>query len=282
MQRISPHKDYDGGILDPMGWIKEMTQEKYGGAVGQATQMVVGAADESDADIYHRMMHLYDGLSLKRVYYQAFRPARYTPLEEHPATPPAREHRLYQLDWLHRIYQLPEHEVRLAFDSGGFLDLETDPKMAIALEQAERFPVDVNGAPKEELMRVPGIGPLSAQRIVDQRRDHRIQSWTELKTLGVVAKWAEPFVALPGHRPTPAKQGLLPLWEKRKEERETERARVPSKPATTALTPAAHSAPCGLRGSCNGCALAPLHGMTTTKAAAQPTTPTQAALALAS
>src|SRR5690606_25787778 len=101
MRRISPHKDYDGGILDPMAWVKEITQEKYGGAVGQATQMVVGAADESDVDVYTRMRNLYDDLHLKRVYYRAFRPAMFTPLEEHPPTPPAREHRLYQLDWLH-------------------------------------------------------------------------------------------------------------------------------------------------------------------------------------
>ena len=231
--------------------------------------MVVGAADESDAEIYDRMANLYDDLKLKRVYYQAFRPAKDTPLEEHPATPPMREHRLYQLDWLHRFYEMSKEEMALAFDSGGFLDLETDPKMAIALEQADRFPVDVNSAPQNELMRVPGIGPISAERIMRQRADHRIDSWRELQTMGVVAKHARPFLVLPGYRPTPAKQGVLPLWEAHKEERETKRARMSV--ATPLPMSQTHGAPCGLRGSCTGCALAPLHGMT--QSAGRPTTP---------
>ncbi|MBI4236425.1 MAG: helix-hairpin-helix domain-containing protein [Chloroflexi bacterium] len=256
LRRISPHKEFHGGILDPMAWIKAMTQESYGGTVGQATQMVVGAADESDSAIYERMVDLYVDLGLKRVYYQAFRPARFTPLEEHPATPPIREHRLYQLDWLHRVYRLPRSEIELAFDSAGFLDLETDPKMAIALEQVDRFPVDVNTASREELLRVPGVGPLAAERIVQRRREHRVEAWGQLRTLGVVTKRAEPFLVLPGHRPTPAKQGLLPLWEARKEQRE----RTAGQSASRLPLPSG-SAPCGLRGSCAGCALAGVHGM---------------------
>lgn len=258
MHRISPHKDYDGGILDPMGQIKDLTQERYGGAVGQVTQMVVGAADESDADVYSRMAHLYDGLKLKRVYYRAFSPAQYTPLEEHPATPPMREHRLYQLDWLHRVYNMPQEELGLAFDSGGFLDLQTDPKTAIAFEQLDRFPIDINSAPHDELLRVPGVGPISAERITRLRKEHRIESWRELGTMGVVTKRAMPFLVLPGYRPTPAKQGVLPLWEERQEQRETDLARMP-RPAPLPLSQSA-SAPCGLRGSCSGCSLAVAHG----------------------
>ena len=105
MERLSTMKDYQSHILDPMSAIHRLIKnEGRGGAVGQATQMVVGAADESDWDIYQRMTQLYGQWGFKRVYYQPFRPARYTPLEEHPATPMMRAHRLYQTDWLSRIY----------------------------------------------------------------------------------------------------------------------------------------------------------------------------------
>ena len=87
MERLSKMKDFKGGIQDPIRWIRDLTQERNGGAVGQVTQLVVGAADESDRDIFQRMSQLYQEEGLKRVCYQAFRPARYTPLEEHPATP---------------------------------------------------------------------------------------------------------------------------------------------------------------------------------------------------
>ena len=134
-------KDFDKGIIEPMGRISDLMQERYGGAVGQATQMVVGAADESDWDIYNRMASLYGNYGFKRVYYSAFRPVKYTPLEEHPATPPAREHRLYQMDWLSRIYGYDSEELRPAFSDDGFLDTRTDPKLMIAMNNYERFPV---------------------------------------------------------------------------------------------------------------------------------------------
>ena len=85
MRRISPHKDLQKDILDPMGWINDLTRESSGGAVGQATQFVVGAADESDRQIYRRVDQMYTDWNLKRVYYPPFRPARHTPLEEKAA-----------------------------------------------------------------------------------------------------------------------------------------------------------------------------------------------------
>lgn len=213
LRKISKMKDFDKGIIDPMGRISDLMQEHYGGAVGQATQMVVGAADESDWDIYERMTSLYGNYGFKRVYYSAFRPVQYTPLEEHPATPPAREHRLYQMDWLSRIYGYDSEELRPAFSDDGFLDTRTDPKLMIAMTNYERFPVDVNQASEQELLRVPGVGPLAASRIIGQRREHSITQSRELKAMGVVMKRALPFLRFPGHKPTPARQVEMPLFQ---------------------------------------------------------------------
>ena len=213
LERVSGMKRFDEGILQPMQAIHALTQERYGGAVGQATQLVVGAADESDWDIYLRQRQLYGDWNFKRVYYSAFHPVPFTPLEERPATPMAREHRLYQMDWLSRVYGFAEEEMRPAFDSGGFLDLDADPKLTIAVNQLERFPMDVNHATQEELVRVPGIGPISAQRIVRQRRQHSITRWQELQAMGVTIKKALPFIRYPGHRPIQATQGRLPLFQ---------------------------------------------------------------------
>ena len=246
MKRISPHKDFDNGILAPMSWINNLTQASSGGAVGQATQFVVGAAEESDADIFRRVDQLYGDWNLKRVYYAAFRPAADTPMEEHPPVPPLREHRLYQMDWLKRIYRYSNEELDLAFDRGGFLPLDQDPKTAIALENLDSFPVDLNAAGLEQLLRVPGLGPTSAQRIIDNRRNHSIDNWRDLTAMGVVRKRAWPFVTFPGQLPPSGKQLRLDLFPQGAKEA------VPSGPAPAAT---GATAPCGMAASCTGCAL---------------------------
>ena len=171
LARISPMKDMRRDILEPMSWVDDMMRRNdrraggpAEGAVGQATQMVVGAADESDWDIFQRMDQLYSDWNFKRVYYSPFQPVRHTPLEEHPATPMIREHRLYQVDWLKRVYAFDNDELRHAYDGSGFLPHEDDPKTSIALANLDRFPVDVNEASRERLLRVPGVGPKSAGR----------------------------------------------------------------------------------------------------------------------
>ena len=170
MRRISPHKDLQKDILDPMAWINDLTRETNGGAVGQATQFVVGAADESDRQIYRRVDQMYTDWNLKRVYYPPFRPARHTPMEEKPPVHAGREHRLYQMDWLRRVYRFSGDEIDLAFDYGGFLSLEQDPKTVIAMENLDAFPIDLNAANRDQLLRIPGIGPVSADRILQNRR----------------------------------------------------------------------------------------------------------------
>ena len=270
MQRLSAMKDMEGGILAPMQWVDSLTRSSTNGAVGQATQMVVGAADESDWDIFQRIDQLYGDWNLKRVYYVAFRPVRYTPLEEHPPTPPEREHRLYQMDWLRRVYGFPREELGLAFNKSGFLDLESDPKTAIALERIDAFPFDVNSASHEQLLRVPGVGTVSAQRIVENRGHHSIDNWRDLQAMGVVRKRAWPFLVFPGHRPPRAKQLKLELFKEDagpdKEYPTRKGAASPGAypgPGTGRVadgisTPTDGNnavAPCGLAGSCAGCSM---------------------------
>ena len=263
MRGLSAMKDLDRDILAPMSWIDRLTRSDTNGAVGQATQMVVGAADESDWDIFQRIEQLYTDWNVKRVYYAAFRPVRHTPLEEHPATPPAREHRLYQMDWLKRVYRFSREELKPAFDGGGRLSLEHDPKTVIALESLDAFPVDVNAASQELLLRVPGVGPISAGRILENRRRHSVGTWRDLQAMGVVRKRAWPFLVFPGHRPPRAKQLKLDLLG--------EGANTPwgdpnvggqsaSGGSGQALSSASGgsgqgSAPCGLDRSCVGCSM---------------------------
>ena len=168
--------------------------------------MVVGAADESDWDIYQRMTQLYGQWGFKRVYYQPFRPARYTPLEEHPATPMMRAHRLYQTDWLSRIYGYSAEELQPAFDPKGHLSMDVDPKLQVALDRLWGNIVDVNHADYKQLLRVPGVGPTSAERIVKYRAEHRIDTWRDLQAMGVVVKRAKAFVGFNGYKPEQSRQ----------------------------------------------------------------------------
>ena len=249
MRKLSAMKDLERDILAPMRWIDNLTRSDSHGAVGQVTQLVVGAADESDSDILKRVDQLYTDWNLKRVYYSPFRPIRHTPLEEHPATPAIRGHRLYQMDWLRRVYRFPTEELNLAFDKSGYLPLEHDPKTTIALENVEAFPIDVNAAGREQLLRVPGIGPVSAQRILRTRSGHSIDSWRDLQAMGVVRAWAWPFLAVPGHRPPKAKQLKLDFSRERP---------ASASPILNLSSVGPAVAPCGQTRSCVGC---PMQGM---------------------
>ena len=266
MQRLSKMKDMQRDILDPMSWVDKLikrnpqgTQGK-GVTVGQATQMVVGAADESDWDIFERIDQLYGEWNFKRVYYAPFQPVRYTPLEEHPATPLIREHRLYQVDWLKRVYKFSNEELRLAYDANGFLPYDDDPKQAIAVENLDAFPLDVNAATREQLLRAPGVGPTSAERIIRNRRFHSIDNWRDLQAMGVVRKRAWPFLRFPGHRPPRAKQLRLDLFgEPAKRRRQQQPPQAAARAVAPALAPTQSPATCGIAtaASCNGC---PLYG----------------------
>ena len=184
-----------------MRWVKAI-RERRGADIlpsGHTTQFVVGASGESDSEILSTVSGLYGQFGLARAYYSAFRPVPDTPLQDLPATPPLRELRLYQSDFLLRLYGFTLQD--LTFDEGGNLPLDTDPKALAALHQAERFPVEVNSASRRELMRVPGIGPRSADRILQMRRQGTFRSLDDLKKAGASPSRAAPFILLHGRQP---------------------------------------------------------------------------------
>lgn len=142
---------------------------------GQSTQMIVGADSSTDADIISTSTRLYSGYQMRRVYYSAFSPIPDASADLPPIAPPLlREHRLYQADWLYRFYGFQPAEI-LSPSTNGMLDLEIDPKLAWALKHREWFPLDVNTATRAELMRIPGLGAITVDRVIAARRQTRLR-----------------------------------------------------------------------------------------------------------
>lgn len=203
LQLLAPEKDFQS-VFTPMRYIQQgMLQsaedcKKYRHAprfvpAGQSTQMIVGATSDSDKDILHLTSALYKRPSMKRVYYSGFVPVngydnRLPALKQPPLV---RENRLYQADWLLRFYCFKVDEI--VDDSYPDLDLEIDPKLAWALRHPEAFPVDINRADYEMLLRVPGLGVKSAKMILTARRYSRLGT-SHLKQIGVVLKKAQYFI----------------------------------------------------------------------------------------
>ena len=168
---------------------------------GQSTQMIIGADSASDRTILDTSANLYGAYKLKRVYYSAFSPipdaSRALPLG---APPLVREHRLYQADWLMRFYGFEAREI--VDGTKGMLALDIDPKLAWALRHRERFPLDVNRASREDLLRVPGFGTKAVDRIIATRRMTSIR-FADLARLHIQRNKALPFIVLSDHRPSP-------------------------------------------------------------------------------
>ena len=170
---------------------------------GQSTQMIVGADAATDATILGTSAKLYGSYGLRRVYYSAFSPipdASRT-LPSRPA-PLLREHRLYQADWLFRFYGFATEEI-FAGGGDGMLDLEIDPKLAWALRHRDRFPLDVDRASREDLLRVPGLGARNVDRILAIRRHHGVRV-ADLARLRVPLKKVLPFLCTSDHTPRAA------------------------------------------------------------------------------
>ncbi|HNP73321.1 MAG TPA: helix-hairpin-helix domain-containing protein [Kouleothrix sp.] len=195
LRRISPERDWAGDLIARLVWARDLQRA---GLVkgGLATQFVVGAAGESDRELLLTTSWLYRELDMRRVYFGAFRPAVGTPLADQPPTPFVREQRLKEADWLMRSYGFATDE--LPYDAGGDLPLHIDPKLAWALAHPERFPVELNTADQDELLRVPGLGPVSIKRILRLRRLNRFRDPSQLKGLGGAAARAQDFVTLDG------------------------------------------------------------------------------------
>lgn len=167
---------------------------------GQSTQMIVGADGTDDVTILNSATRLYSGYKLRRVYYSAFSPIPDASVMLPLVQPPlVREHRLYQADWLLRFYGFTAEEIATGTNAG-HLDLELDPKLAWALQHRAQFPVDVNRASRDMLLRVPGFGTRIVDRIIATRRNGALR-YEDLVRMGALMKKAKAFVSMPGWTP---------------------------------------------------------------------------------
>jgi len=211
LARLAPEKSagrIEGAMRDVRAAIDDTADagKRYKSApkfapAGQSTQMIVGADAATDGDIIARASGLYSKFQLRRVYYSAFSPipdaSAVLPLQRPPLM---REHRLYQSDWLMRFYEYQPKEVAEAADPTGMLPLDIDPKLAWALKFRERFPVDVNRAPREALLRVPGLGLKAVDAILATRRLRRLRLDDVARLTASIAK-VRPFLIAEDWRP---------------------------------------------------------------------------------
>jgi putative DNA modification/repair radical SAM protein len=166
---------------------------------GQSTQLIVGADASTDQTVLRTAETLYGSYRLRRIYYSAFSPIPHASAKLPTRAPPLmREHRLYQADWLLRHYGYTADEIIV--DASGRLDLELDPKLAWALAHRERFPVDLNCAPRETLLRVPGLGARNVKRLIAMRRRRKVR-YVDLVKLRCDTTKAAPFVVTVDYRP---------------------------------------------------------------------------------
>ena len=203
LKKLAPEKDYLS-VWKPMKYIKQGILEnsedrkKFSKTpkfvpAGQSTQMIIGATPENDNQILTLASKLYNVESMKRVYYSGYIHINQNddrlPVLQQP--PLVREHRLYQADWLMRFYNFQVNEI--VNEENPTLDLEIDPKVSWALRHPDFFPIDVNTAPYEAILRIPGVGVLSAKKIITARRYGKLTS-EQLKKIGVVMKRAKYFI----------------------------------------------------------------------------------------
>jgi predicted DNA-binding helix-hairpin-helix protein len=211
LARIAPEKNFDASLATleqaRTHVVGEREAESYGrprdrlhpgGTAGMTMQFVVGATPDSDRTLIARVTELYARGGIHHAHFAAFRPIRDTPLENMRATPVVREHRLYQADYLLRRYGFTASE--LVYDDGGNLPLALEPKAAWALSHPEHFPVEIRTATRGALIRVPGIGPATARRIVEERGTAILRGLADLRRLGVMTSRAAGFLTLGGRR----------------------------------------------------------------------------------
>ena len=200
LAKLSNKKKYISDIIEPIKLISRLTARgnKYS-RVKQTTQFIVGAADETDADIVKYTGGLYDRLNLSRVYFSAYQkqlgdkaisagPAQ----AEDRSQAFVREHRLYQVDFLLRRYGFNQSEIIFGPDNN--LSLAADPKQVWADNHPEFFPVEVNHAPKATLLRVPGLGPVTVNRILHRRRDAQLRKISDIGKVGTLLRKANQYL----------------------------------------------------------------------------------------
>ncbi len=194
LNELSSVKELKTDILRRQSWLKRMKLRS-----GQTTQMIVGVNDATDLEVIKMAKWEYENMSLRRVYYSAFSPVKNTPLENQPAEVQTRANRLYNTDWLLRIYKYDFKFVKEILVDGMLPD--KDPKILIA-EKTITEPVNVNEAMIEELLKVPGIGPITAQNIINMRQEKKEQrlDTKNLVQCGVIMKRAASFVKVSGEQ----------------------------------------------------------------------------------
>jgi predicted DNA-binding helix-hairpin-helix protein len=212
LSRLAPEKDgkqiegamrgMKASIADAGDAAKRFKSAPKFAPAGQSTQMIIGADAASDADIVARSSQLYGRFGLRRVYYSAFSPipdaSAVLPLKRPPLM---REHRLYQCDWLMRFYGFAPKELQSAAGADGMLPLDIDPKLAWALKFRDSFPVDVNRAPRDLLLRVPGLGTKAVNRILSSRRWRKLRLDDVARLTLSIAK-VRPFITTIDWLPT--------------------------------------------------------------------------------
>ncbi len=213
LSRLSSDKNF-AHLLAKLRHISKVAEKLKSGAT---TQFVVGSAQESDHSIINLATKLYQELKLRRIYYSGFIPIPDTPLQNTAPCLPKREYRLYQADFLIRKYKFAKEEI--PFDANGFLPTNLDPKLAWANLHPELFPIEINTASFNTLIRVPGIGKISATRIITARKSSKIKTLQILKQVAPQSYKARNFITLDGYLPskTETKKSLpqkqLFLWE---------------------------------------------------------------------
>ncbi len=198
LSRLSPDKSFREQLGQAIRDMKRII-ERTGAKAGQTTQMVVGAAGESDREILGTTEKLYRLFGLKRVYYSPFRPVPETPLEDLPPENPRRTARLYQADFLLRDYGFSADDIPM--DEQGRIPAGADPKMVWARNHPDRFPIDLAKADYHELLLVPGIGPKTAKKILKYRARNGISA-ADLRGLGVIMRRAGDFITINGKKTT--------------------------------------------------------------------------------
>jgi predicted DNA-binding helix-hairpin-helix protein len=205
LNKLAPHKVFFHDLLEPLRLIEEIRRSFPPYLAwkntwpSSCTQFVVGAVGETDLDLLQITYNIKNNFHITRAYYSSFSPVINTPFEHLPKPDPRRQHRLYQAFYLLRDYQFDLEE--LQFVKNGNLNLQIDPKLAWAEANLAELPVEINRADYQQLLKIPGIGPVTAQKICQMRSHGKIRDMTTLRKLGIPTARAARFILLDGQRP---------------------------------------------------------------------------------
>ena len=205
LHSLAPKKHFESDLMRPIRYINHIRRNFIPDTAwkkrwpSSCTQFVVGAAGETDKELLSTSQSLHQDQDMRRIYFSALTPHEGTPFANHAPVPTKREHRLYQADYLIRDYGFTESE--LAYDENGLLPLEKDPKLLWAEHYLKYQPIEINHASREELLRIPGIGPKGALAVIRARQSHTLSDLSALKKIGVHPQRAKDFILLNGKRP---------------------------------------------------------------------------------